>query len=388
MNKIVASILIFITLISCKTMIEKIAEDTNKFDNIIRVKLIFDTEIKIKITKDIIIQNDNTNENIPLDKNTNQIKIKIENDKVFLNNNPMDFPIKIFSIKDKLIKINNKNFLGTIKIIPYENGFDVINLIPLETYLMSVVMSEVPLSFNIEAIKAQAIVARTYALLFMDKYTKIRDYDVDNTTRFQVYKGYSSFIQYQYIKKLEQAIKETNGLIIAYNDKPILAYFHSNSGGKLNSGLEYFGKHSDLPYLVSKDDPYSLNYPGSKWEYKIKIDDFKKAFNITSDLTFDSIIYNSEGFVDKIQTQNGFLYPKNIRKNINQVKIKSEKFKIFFNQDGKYLLLSGIGYGHGVGMSQWGAHGMAEKGFNYRQIIDFYYPDTRIKNIQYENRTF
>jgi stage II sporulation protein D len=251
----------------------------------------------------------------------------------------------------------------------------------METYLMSVILSEVPISFNIEAIKAQTIVARTYAQLFVNKYSKLRDFDVDNTTNYQAYNGFNINLGYKYIKKLEKAIKETNGLIIVYEDKPIIAYFHANSGGKVRSGKDYFGNHSDKPYLISHEDPYSINYPGSKWEYKMNIDYFKKTFDLTSDPFFNNFKYDNDGFVEEFKINKKSFFPKEIRRTIGYKKIKSERFKVFFNQDGKSILFSGIGYGHGVGLSQWGAHGMAEEGYNCMEIINFYYPNTKIKNI-------
>jgi stage II sporulation protein D len=367
-------------------MIEKAAEDT-KDSGTIRVWLKLDDNIKVYLQNHIIVENDLTKEVIEYKRNVKSINIDLTTDSIFLDGMLLDFPLNIYSIDDKLIKINNKKFFGYIKIDPSSDS-KIINYVPLETYLMSVIPSEVPLSFDVEAIKAQAIVARTYAYRFIKRNSKRYDYDVDNTTRYQVYNGYTFFMNPYIVKKLKNAVNETKGKIVIYEDEPILAYFHSNSGGKIRSGGEYFGTHSDLPYLISQDDPFSLDYPGDKWECKISFDDFKKTLNCDVDLTNDQFIYDNNGFIEKITISEDSYYPKDIRRSIGYKLIRSERFSAEILPDEKKIKFNGIGFGHGVGMSQWGAQGMADRGFDYNQIISFYFPHTSIINIINENKDF
>ena len=373
-------------LFSCKTMIEKAAEEA-KGSEIIRVWLRIENKIKIYLSKHIIVEDDFTGERLEFKWNVKSINLDLTSDKIFFNDKPLEFPLSIYSEDERLIRINNNKFFGKIIIDP-SNDSKIINYLPLETYLMSVVPSEVPLSFDVEALKAQAIVARTYAYRFIKRNERRYDYDVDNTTRYQVYNGYTFFMNPYIVRKLKNAVNDTKGKIIVYEDEPILAYFHSNSGGKTISGGEYFGAHSDLPYLISQDDPFSLDYPGDKWEYKISIDDFKKSLNINTDLTNDQFIYDKNGFIDKIVILNDTYYPKDIRRSIGSKLIRSERFSIELFPEEKKMKFDGIGFGHGVGMSQWGAQGMADKGFDYMQIISFYYPETSIVNIIDENKNF
>ena len=377
---------LLIFAISCKTQMERIAVKTNESRQI-RVKLIVEDEINIPLRHDIVIQNAITGEKIKLTKK--DINIHFKNNQIVVNDKLLEYPVIIYSKNERLIRLNDKKYFGVLKIIPNTCELKVINYIPIETYLISVVPSEVPVSFfNIEAIKAQVVVARTYAYLFMKKYAVKREFDVDDTTRYQVYKGYNICLKFNHIKKLEKAINETKGTIIIYNNQPILAYFHSNSGGKTRSGKDYYGAHSDLPYLVSKDDPYSLDYPGSKWEYNMPIDNFLQPFDLTTDLTDDSFVYNKDGFVEKINVSDNSFFPKEIRKKIGYSLIKSERFKIKLSPEDNIIFFNGIGYGHGVGMSQWGAQGMAESGYDFKKIIAFYYPHTEIIGFSNENRTF
>ncbi len=419
-----------LTVFSCKTMFETIAGDTGRSPNI-RVNLLLDGDVyKIKLNRYIRVENDSNGDRLNFDKHAGEIVLKKENNTVFLNNARLEYPLKIYSIDNRLISVNDKKYFGIIKVIPESGDIRLINFVPTETYLMSVLLSEMPLSFNLEALKAQVVVARTYAVMFMNRYAEKRDFDVDNTTNYQVYKGYNFPLDYCYIKKIERAVKETEGEIVTYDDKPILAYFHANSGGKLTSGKDYFGENSDFPYLVNKDDPYSLNYPGSTWEYKTSLDDFLKLFgcryrgedntddadDLIDPLFFDdttgglrvildrlygmefdrdyaafskdNLEYSDNGFIKSIRIKDKIYGTKEIRKTAGYSVLKSIKFKI--NIDGRdgTIVFNGVGYGHGVGMSQWGAEGMAEKGFKFDEIINFYYPNTKIEKIENENINF
>lgn len=388
---ILLTILMFFT--SCKTFIEKAAVTTVKSDDI-RVKIIIREGIKIPLTPDIVLVNDKTGNVIRVRNRFADNMIVSQNERLLLNDKPIDAPVSIYSRRNKLITVNDKTFFGSIKIIKNATGFDVINHTKIETYLMSVLPSEILMSFEQEAVKTQAIVARTYAYLFINKYRKKRDFDVDNTTRYQAYKGYNLGLKKEHIKKIIKALKATDGLIITYNDKPITAYYHSNSGGKVRSGKDYFGAHSDHPYLIAHDDPYSLGKPNSTWNYSISIREFLNYFDIEYndegepllELPSSIFITNGEsGFIEYIFLNDEEFYPKEIRRTVGYTKLKSERFTVTLDAESQSLVFKGIGYGHGVGMSQWGAEGMAKKGYDYKDIIAFYYPETTLTKITYED---
>lgn len=367
-----AFLTLFLFFFSCKTYIEKVVEETkDSFE--IRVKLKVGDKAVIPLVKHLLVEDAITGDSIKLAKKVNYLVIRIEDGNTIVNNKILQSPIKIYSLKNRFININDKDYLGVIKIYPGTVKFDIINYVPIETYLISVLPSEVPVSFNYEALKAQAIVARTYSYYFINKYNNSRNFDVDNTTSYQVYNGFKLFLKNKDVKKIINAVRETEGRIIVYKDQPIIAYFHANSGGRLRSGQDYFGNASAFEYLVAKDDPYSLGYSGDKWSYELALSDVMK---ILSQDKLGEIVYNSDGFVEKIGIKNGFISARELRRKIGYAKIKCERFKIKIDKD--KLVFAGIGYGHGVGMSQWGAHGMAEKGFKDTEIINFYYPNTRI----------
>ncbi len=358
---------------SCKTKIECYSDKTSKSYEI-RVKLKdLNSIINIPIRKYIKFFYFITKEPMVFDKKTKEATIIKNGEYTYINDKKALSPISVFSEKNKMIKINDRFYFGTITIYP-ESSITVINSIPIETYLLSVLPSEIPATFKIEAMKAQAVIARTYSIYFLRKNVD-NNFDVDDSTNYQVYKGFNN-VEDKYLKNIFSAVKSTEGKIITYNDEPIIAYFHSNSGGKLKSGLEYFGKNSDYPYLAAKDDPYSIDSPGYNWTYDLSMDQYKTLFKTDSNLSYDAISFNDSGYADKIKIDNAEYNSKLFRKTVGYAKLKSETFKIEILDD--KIIFNGYGYGHGVGMSQWGANSMAKQNFDYKDIIEFYYPNTEL----------
>lgn len=293
-------------------------------------------------------------------------------------------PVVVKAKNRNFVEIDGRWFPGEIRIYPFAKGFELVNDIPIETYLVSVLSSEMPSSFEMEALKAQAIIARTYALYHMMYPRKERSYDVDNTTSFQVYHGFKDIIENRNFFRVFRAVKETAGKVVTYEEKPILAYFHANSGGKLVSGGKYFGRGSDFPYLMEKEDPFSAGMPGYLWEYRISREEFFQKLRVEPEAEFQMITFE-DGLLEQLffPNEGKGIENKEIRKRIGYAKVKSEKFQLSMEKPstGKegVFLFQGMGYGHGVGMSQWGAEGMARQGFNYPDIIRFYYPETEIR---------
>jgi stage II sporulation protein D len=369
-------VLSVIFLFSCKSFLEKTTEETNKSYEI-RVKLRLGHQIMISMKNNIVLEDSITGLKIKLDNRNDKIIIKSNGTGCTMNDLPFQTPLKIYSSNQSLIKINNSYYFGVIKIIPEKYSLEIINYIPIETYLLSVLPSEMPLNFNIEALKAQAVIARTYSYYFITRYSEERNFDVDNTVAYQVYNGFNPKLKSSEINKIKTVLKDTEGMIIGYGGDPILAYFHSNSGGKLRSGKDFFGENSDFPYLVSKKDPYSIGKPNDTWAWELKINDFLKILKTNSDISEIQFLYTPEGFIDNINWENKSLNAKDFRKKMGYGVIKSERFRVKI-KDEEYLVFQGIGFGHGVGLSQWGAQSMAEKGFNFREILSFYYPGTQI----------
>lgn len=364
-------------IFSCKSLIERKIDFTSKSYEI-RVllrslnhdKLIFSNKNGFQVIDFITKKRINIK--------SKKITIFLNNNRVFLNNFYISSPLFIYA--NGLTKVNDRYYAGYFKIVPLENNFYVINYISIESYLISVVASEMPVTCHIEALKAQTVIARTYSYYFMLRSTT-KDFDVDDTIFYQVYNGFNLNFKKEIVKKIFKAIKDTEGLILTFNGEPIIAYFHSNSGGMTVSGKEYFGNNSDFPYLISKLDPYSIDMPYYIWSFEIYRKVFLNTLNISDvsiDLLESNFIYNDNGFIKELNINNNIFSAKDIRRIIGYNKIKSEKFRVTIN--GESILFDGYGYGHGVGLSQWGAENMARQQKKFKEILSFYYPNTKIEN--------
>lgn len=290
-------------------------------------------------------------------------------------------------VKDKKIDI-------TVNL--YHVKFNKVMKIPLEEYVMGVVAAEMPASFDIEALKAQAITSRTYLLYKLKKTTKNPKQHplapICSSTHCQVFYTKEELIEKftqewydTYWTKIETAVKSTSGQILVYEGKLIEPLYHSTSGGRTENSEDVFVAFS--PYLRSVDSQYEncspklhskITMPISKFIEKLK--GSLQINNVTSTNLKDNIklIEISEGgkiklmkIGDKIITGKEFRYLYNLN---------SANFKFIQNKDSIEIITTG--YGHGVGMSQYGAHGMAKAGYNYRDILKHYYTGVKVMNIK------
>ncbi len=267
-----------------------------------------------------------------------------------------------------------------LAVVLFKNELYVINILPLESYLEGIINSEISSKWPMETIKAQVVASRTYALR-KKIYNYTLPYDLNTTVLDQVYKGISIIDQTSV-----DAVKETYGEVITYNNELIEAFFHSNSGGFTESS-EIFN-NIKLPYIESKEDEFSIGQPSSNWSFEINIKDLtstlKKEKLITGKLKKITIkersksgrVLKAEIISDKTIVINGDYF----RRIIGSSKFLSSKFGIELKNK-NILLIEGIGYGHGVGMSQWGAFQMGKSGKNYKEILSFYYEKIKIKKI-------
>lgn len=282
----------------------------------------------------------------------------------------------------------NKN---TPKIKVYNHKKGQVEDRDIEEYLCGVIAGEMPVKFDLEALKAQAVAARTFTI-YNQETGKHKDADVCTDYKHcQEYKSKEDLLSKngqewmdKYYKKIERAAKETKGHIVVYDDKPILPLYFSTSSGNTENSEEVFS--TKYPYLRSVDSPYDKNAPKYASNIKINNADFvstiQKSYpdiDISSkNLSKQVKIKNRSdgGAVDKIKVSNKELTGRDIRSLFN---LNSANFELKFNDE--YVDIVVKGYGHGVGMSQWGAAGMASDGYVYYEILNHYYSDTKIKDI-------
>lgn len=261
--------------------------------------------------------------------------------------------------------------------IKLKDNEEVLN-IPLEEYIIGVVAGEVPATFNIETLKVQAIIARTYAL---KRYNKKNNYDLENSVSNQVYLSKEKMQEKWnekfdiYYKKIQLATDDTRGLVILYDNKLIDALYFSISTGKTENSEEVF--KNKISYLRSVDSSWDKNITKIKDKKIISNDEIKKIFNI-KDKTL-SIQVNKKTSIGNCKTI--ILNDKEYSCMDFRIKLglKSTNFNIIQKEDS--FIFETIGYGHGVGLSQYGANELSKKGYTYKEIINHYYTDVQIKKI-------
>ena len=293
------------------------------------------------------------------------------------NGRNLDLHMCTVKTDGKTMMIDNRRFRGDFTILADSKSISVINNIPIEQYLYGVVPKEMPHKWPKEALKAQAVAARTYALYIKSKSAD-KPYDVQSTTTSQVYGGLDSEK-----KESNLAVDETCGEVITYDGKLIVAYFHSSSGGHTEDSKNVWS--ADLPYLKGIPDSFSANIPNGEWRFFVSYNDMQNrlnqyGLNIGQIRGLNAAGKSPSGRLLKVKVvaKNGAteLKSNNFRIKVGATRLKSTLLKITPDRDG--ILFTGKGYGHGVGMSQWGANMMAKKGFGYQDILKHYYQSIKI----------
>ena len=334
---------------------------------------------KISSDKNIYIVDKSFNKVMDLNVKDLNVSLKDKNitfsngNNILYNNFPSDGSLLLKSDGD--LKIGN-TYRGYISFRIVANSIHVVNRVELEDYLKGVVPKELSAEYPLESLKAQAICSRSFALKNINKLSKY-GYNLDDTTRCQVYKGKSAEE-----KRSSQAVDETRGLVAKYNNQIADTIFGASSGGRTANVVEVWGG-KPVNYLSSFEDPYSKEY---KWEYKLTKNDIKNKLNksninIGEFVNFNITDKDSSGrnktieIVGTLKTEK--MSSNKFRSIFGNTKLKSTLFKI--NTLNDQVVFSGSGYGHGVGMSQYGAVNMAKKGKNYKEIIAFYFPGVTLQ---------
>lgn len=367
----------------------------------------------------------------------NQDKVKIDN--VEIQDISSDV-MRIYPQNNNFIKVEGRYYRGVIEIRKNkQKKLDVINELSIEEYLYGIMKMEISPAWHKDAIKAQAVASRTYALANLGK-NKNSNFDIRGDILDQVYGGVAGEDMRSNI-----AVDETFGEVLMYNGEIAKIAFHSDSGGITEASRNVWGKE-DVPYLQKVVENFLVASPYSKWVLELKREEVESLLFrnnvIKSRLRSISISevspsHRAAKLKISCEKEDVFVSGENFRRIIGYNTLKSTLFtiksipgkeyveeNIFYPNDEVYVLGSdhqvypsklsqviisdgnnsyifetelikvvgveiipktfifeGRGWGHGVGMSQWGAKTLAEYGYNYRQILNFYYPGTYIEKI-------
>lgn len=272
--------------------------------------------------------------------------------------------------------VNGTRYPGNIEVWKGNAGLYLINELPLEEYIKSVVSAEVGADWDMEALKTQAVISRTYALN-QKAQNNNPNFDLTSSVLHQVYKGSSENARISY------AVMNTEGEVLTYNGKIIEAFYHSTSGGLTEAPEEVFGK--SYPYLkpVSgscESSPYWI------WERHILIEEIEKTLNIAGIRDIKIASYTSTRRVKTVDVVKAgsaqSVKATDLRKAIGWNRLPSTNFTVF--RDGNHMVFDGKGFGHGVGLCQWSSLEMAKSGVGYKDILSYFYPGTILQT--HENR--
>ena len=295
---------------------------------------------------------------------------------------------------DKPIVIEEKK-IERIKV--YNTGTKEVENLLLDEYVKGVVAAEMPAEFHIEALKAQAIAARTYAISRSIKYENGHpDHPgapLCSGIHCQAYLSFEDLEKIhgenwveKYWEKIEEAVESTARLVIYYEGQVIEPLYHSNSGGMTEDAVNVFAV--DSPYLKAVESPYEKDAPKYRTVINLTVDEFisklqKKYPNIKIDKgnfyeKIKLVEKTNSGRIKTLAIGDVIINGREIR---DLYGLNSTNFKIIFDKNLNLIEIETYGYGHGVGMSQWGANGMAKLGKTYEEILRHYYTGIDLKKM-------
>ena len=342
----------------------------NNFNNEVSMKYVPNIDTRIPY----IAHYDNeekTDDNIIVNNDVNETTENVNNSQNISKN--VEKPVNTEHTSIDNTSTNNTTNSSVSEITVYRSNGSVINL-NMTDYLIGVVSSEMPASFNLEALKAQSVLARTYALKAKQTGKKLTDtvstqsyIDIDQMKN----KWGNSFNTYY--NKIKNAVENTNGEYLSYNGNYIEALYHSTNNGKTESSLDVFGNY--YPYLISVSSEYDKNASSYLRTINMPLDTIsnKLGLNLNNDSVISILSYTDGGNIKEININGNNFSGKKVRELLG---LRSADFDISISDNNANITTRG--YGHGVGMSQYGANGMANAGYSYKDILSHYYPGTTL----------
>ncbi|MDR5697709.1 MAG: SpoIID/LytB domain-containing protein [Armatimonadota bacterium] len=287
--------------------------------------------------------------------------------------------VRVRAAGDRPVRVEDRMraYRGTIELRRTERGLTVINELELEPYLYGVIKLEINPAWPPEAVRAQAVAARTLAVHSLGRFAR-EGYDLRDTTDSQVYGG----VTFEDPRATE-AVDATRGLILVHAGRPILAAYHADSGGRTESSENVWG--TAYPYLRGVDDPYSAGSPYERWAVSLALSEIGNRLRRgglgVQDLRGLEVARTSESgrvLTLRVLTDGASLEltGHRFRLLMGADVIRSTKFAV--RVEGPSAVFEGSGWGHGVGMSQWGARGMAMRGMTFAQILRHYYTGVEV----------
>jgi stage II sporulation protein D len=278
------------------------------------------------------------------------------------------------------VVVNGRPYRGVADVSVADAGVLVVNEVPLEEYLVGLINCEISSAWPIEAVKAQAVIARTYALNRKEA-RRGAPYHLESSIMDQVYNG--SRIE---DSRARRGVSETAGEVLTYQGDLVQAFYHSNCGGRTEAAENVWG--TAIPYLKGVDCQYCLSAPSGAWQQTLSLKDIEErlraaGFKVGTVTDVKGGVRNNRGRLKNVivsSSRGDVAVPGDqFRKALGYGIIKSTNFTVA-TRNGE-ASFSGIGNGHGVGLCQWGAKQRALEGFTYAEILSYYYPGTTLTKL-------
>ncbi len=275
-------------------------------------------------------------------------------------------------------KAKSRNYDGWLKARVHDGELLLLNSVDKTNYLASVVGAEMLPNAGIEALKAQAVLARTFIYEKRKRHER-EAWDVCDLTHCQSYRGRQTVSSASL-----KAVKETEGMILTYHNKPCRIFYHSTSGGS-TANAAFIWPDECAPYLISVQDSFCKKSPHYRWERNIPAHKIAQVLGFEGISDLKVLSTYPDGRVKEIAVKyrqekrvfGGWNFRMLVCQKLGWNSLKSSWFKV--ERVGKVYVFKGRGLGHGVGLSQWGAKGMADAGYDYREILTYYYPGTEVQ---------
>ncbi|HET8725806.1 MAG TPA: SpoIID/LytB domain-containing protein [Anaeromyxobacteraceae bacterium] len=304
-------------------------------------------------------------------------RVRLEGDALLLDGKPVEGAGVAFTA-DGSIRTLGRSLSGEVEVRRGPGGLSVIDVLPLEEYVAAVVGAEMPPRFPPEALKAQAVAARTFALVRkLDAREQGLDFDMGATVLDQVYPGAGGADP-----RARAAAEATAGEVLVKDRRPVETYFHSTCGGRTEKGADALGR--DQPYLVSVPCDRCQASPSWRWTVRIPASELGRAAGVGEPATRVSVVRTtSTGRAARVSIEGPggkvVLDGADLRRRLGYERLPSLAFTVRLAKG--TATFEGRGSGHGAGMCQWGAAGRARAGDGYAAILSRYYPGTQLARL-------
>jgi len=337
----------------------------------LRLKVEGPYEIRGLNDKDVVYEGRNLNGTVTCSKGSILFgKMKFKSNK-----------LSIFPKNGQALFVNSRPYRGSINLIKADSlKFTVVNALGLEDYLNGILFNEVSHYWPVEALKAQAVVCRTYAVYQIQR-NKNRDFDVTSDIYSQVYGGRTSE---RY--RTNKAVEDTRGVVLLFRGKIFPAYFHSTCAGHTEDASKLWGGN---PYTM-KGSPcdFCKDSPHFNWHAVLTLSEIEKRLKAAGSSPgsikgIEILGRNDSGRITDLNIRsskgNLVISGKDFRQALGPEEIRSTNFSVRIME--RDAVFEGVGWGHGAGLCQWGAYFMAKSGSTSEKILKYYYPGTQLSSV-------